>query len=58
VTGLVLYPLLTCTLWYLGTRAVITSWLWSRYPPRLARFMDCSACAGFWYGFAVAALFR
>lgn len=37
-------------LWYLGSRAVITSWLWGRYPTRFARFMDCAACTGFWYG--------
>jgi len=45
-----LYPLLTAALFYLGSRATITSWLWNRYPSRLANFMDCSACTGFWYG--------
>lgn len=45
--------LLTTALWYLGTRAAITELIWSRYPPRLARFMDCAACAGFWWGIVV-----
>lgn len=47
---LLLLPLITTALWYLGTRATITQWLWSRYSPKLARFMDCAACAGFWWG--------
>lgn len=37
-------------LWYLGSRAVITRVLWSRYPARLTRFMDCAACTSFWWG--------
>lgn len=49
-----LYALLTPGLFYLGSRAVVTRWLWSRYPPRLAAFMDCSACTGFWYGLFLA----
>ncbi len=44
------YPILTAALFYLGSRAKITWWLWSRYSPRFAAFMDCSACTGFWYG--------
>jgi len=47
---LLLFALLCGALYYLGTRALLTSWLWSRYPPTFARFMDCSACTGFWYG--------
>ena len=47
---LLLYALCSASLWYLGSRAVITSPLWSRYPQRFAKFMDCSACAGTWYG--------
>ncbi len=47
---LLLYALCTGSMFYLGSRAVITSWLWSRYPPKLASFMDCSACSGTWYG--------
>jgi hypothetical protein len=53
MTILLLYPLLTAALYYLGSRAKITSWLWSKYPPALASFMDCAACTGFWYGFLV-----
>jgi len=41
-------------MFYVGSRAVITHWLWSRYPKQFARFMDCAACAGFWYGILVA----
>lgn len=50
MTILFLLPLITTALWYLGTRAVITQAIWSRYPLRVARFMDCAACAGFWWG--------
>lgn len=55
---LVLYALLTAALYYLGARAVITSWLWSRYPRWLAKVTDCSACSGFWYGVAVSEVLR
>lgn len=48
--SIILYMLVTPALYYLGSRAVITHWLWSRYPSRLALFMDCSACSGTWYG--------
>lgn len=44
----------TVALFYLGSRATITSWLWSRYPRWLASFMDCAACSGFWYGLILA----
>lgn len=47
---LLLYALCTAAMFYLGSRAVITSFMWSRYPPKLASFMDCSACSGTWYG--------
>lgn len=47
---LTLYALCTASLFYLGSRALITSFLWSRYPRQLASFMDCSACSGTWYG--------
>lgn len=51
---LLLYALCTPGLYYLGSRAVITSFLWNRYPAKLAGFMDCSACSGTWYGALVA----
>jgi len=54
MSSIVLYPLLSTALFYLGSRAMITQWLWSRYPPRLARFADCSACTGFWWGLILA----
>jgi hypothetical protein len=50
----ILYALCSSSLFYLGSRALITSWLWSRYPLRLAVFMDCPACAGTWYGMGCA----
>lgn len=48
---LVIFALLSTALYYLGSRALITRWLWSRYPSAIAHFMDCAACSGFWYGF-------
>jgi hypothetical protein len=50
---LIVYALLTSSMFYLGSRAVITKPLWSRYPPKLASFMDCAACSGAWYGLLV-----
>lgn len=55
---LVVYSLLTSAAFYLGSRALITGWLWSRYPRRLATFMDCAACTGFWYGALANVLMR
>ena len=49
-----LYPLLTTTLYYLGSRAKITSFLWSRYPAWLDSYTLCAACSGFLYGVVVA----
>ncbi|MGH7178283.1 MAG: hypothetical protein ACREJC_12960 [Tepidisphaeraceae bacterium] len=53
---LAVYALITAALFYLGSRALITRWLWSRYPPGFAKFMDCAACSGFWYGLIVGAI--
>jgi hypothetical protein len=47
---LIIYSLLCAAMFYLGSRAKITDWLWSRYPRKLAGFMDCAACTGFWWG--------
>lgn len=49
---LALYVFLTSASYFLGSRATITEFLWSRYPPIVDRFMLCAACAGTWYGFA------
>lgn len=49
--ALALLVLLSAALFYLGSRALITRGIWSLYPPAFARFMDCAACTGFWYGF-------
>ena len=43
---------------YLGSRATITRFVWSRYPRGLATLMDCPACSGFWYGAIVAYVLR
>lgn len=56
MTGFVVYPLVTTALYYLGSWALITRWLWSRYPPILGSLMSCAACSGFWYGLAAGAL--
>lgn len=48
--GILIYPLLTAALYYLGARAMITQFLWSRYSARVDAFMQCAACTGFWYG--------
>jgi hypothetical protein len=53
MVALLVCALLTSSLYYLGSRAVISQPLWSRYPRKLATFMDCAACSGFWYGLAV-----
>lgn len=44
MNGLILYPMLTTALYYLGARAMITKFIWSRYPKWLDKFMLCSAC--------------
>lgn len=51
---LILYALLTTALYYLAARAVITKFLWSRYPGWLDHYTMCAACSGFLYGIIVA----
>lgn len=53
MTTVLLYALVTTTLYYLGSRAQITRVLWSRYPPWLDRLALCAACSGWWYGLAI-----
>lgn len=55
MNALLLYSLLSTSCFFLGARAMITSAIWSRYPNAFGRFMDCSACTGFWYGLIAAA---
>ncbi len=50
----ILYSLIAASLHYLGSRAVITRWLWSRYPSWLASWTSCASCSGFWFGLAIA----
>lgn len=55
--SLILLWVLATTFYYLGARASITQFLWSRYPKSFDKFMDCPACSGFWYGAAIAFAF-
>ncbi len=55
--SLLLLWLLSTSCYYLGSRATVTHFLWSRYPTAFGRFMDCPACSGFWYGAAIAVAF-
>lgn len=57
-SGFVIYPLVTTALYYLGAWALVTRWLWSRYPDGLFQLMHCAACSGFWYGLAVGIIGR
>src|SRR5882672_6876741 len=54
MSTIILLTLLSTALWYLGSRAVITKSLWSRYPRWFASFADCPACVGAWHGFLLA----
>jgi hypothetical protein len=56
IDSIFVLPLITTALFYLGARAQITSFLWSRYPARLDALMSCAACSGFWYGLGTAAI--
>lgn len=51
---LVLYCLLTTAFYYLFARAMITKFLWSRYPAWLDYYTTCAACSGLLYGVVVA----
>jgi hypothetical protein len=42
---------------YLTYHAVITSWLWKRYPAKLDALLSCAACSGTWVGLGMAAYF-
>lgn len=57
MASIVLYPLLTTAAYYLFARAMITRWLWSRYPAWLDYYTTCAACSGFLYGVVVAVAF-
>lgn len=54
---ILLFVLVSTACFYLGSRAMITRFLWSRYPSWLASFMDCAACTGFWYGLIFANIY-
>lgn len=44
------YAMLTPAMYYLGSRAAITRFAWSRYPAWLDYYTFCAACSGFLYG--------
>lgn len=48
MSGLLLYALLSSAIWTGLSRAKLTEPLWSRYPERVAAFMDCPMCVGPW----------
>lgn len=48
MTSLLFYTLLSSAVFYLTVLAEITRFLWSRYPSRIARFLECPACQSFW----------
>ena len=51
MTGLeILLPAVSTFLFYLGGHALITHWLWSRYPAWLEAWAMCPACSATWYG--------
>lgn len=52
----VLYATLCTAAYYLMSRAKVTRWLWSRYPPTIEYWTLCAACSGFWYGLGCAGL--
>lgn len=43
---------------YVTYRAMITRWLWSRYPRWLDALLSCAACSGFWVGGGLGLLAR
>ncbi len=45
IVFLFLIPVAT---FFLGSRAMITQFLWSRYPRWLDSLRECAACSGFW----------
>lgn len=53
----ILIAFITPALFHLGARATLTAPIHRRYSPALARFMNCAACAGGWYGILAAAVF-
>ena len=49
---LLLLPLITTFLWYLGAAATITLRVRMLLPQKLNELLFCPACSGFWYGLA------
>jgi len=53
----ILLPVVSTVLFYLAGHAVITQWLWSRYPAWLEAWAMCPACSGVWWGGGLGLLF-
>lgn len=58
MASLALLYVLAAASFYLGNRALITSWLWTRYPDWLDRQRSCPSCAGFWDTIALGFAFQ
>lgn len=56
IDSIFVLPFVTAALFYLGARAMITQWLWSRYPAWLDSLTSCAACVGFWWGMITAGI--
>jgi hypothetical protein len=52
--GILIYPLLTTALFYLGARAKLTAPITRHLPGELNEVLACPACSGAWYGMACA----
>lgn len=50
----IVIPILATVAWYLAGMAELTRAIWSRYPARLDRWVQCPACFGTWAGAGVA----
>lgn len=50
---ILLLPLITTFLYYLGSAANITLPVRALLPQKLTDFLACPACSGFWYGLAL-----
>jgi hypothetical protein len=54
MTSLLLIALAGAAIHYLSYHALITHWLWSRYPLALDGLLSCAACSGTWVGLGLA----
>lgn len=50
MTDLLAFSAIVAFLYYLGARAELTRWLWSRYPKWIDALAMCPRCSGWWIG--------